>query len=911
MSTLPKFSNDGLFILGSHRAFAEPEGVGFHIRDRAHYDRASWTSSNAHGVVVRSTQNAPLTLANDTSSILLHSGGITLNTPVTELLGDVKCSQVVVREGVGFKDSNDVLRGSITVSADDFTLVGETNQAVRIVSGGDTFLSADPTANAVRVHKTLDLTNNDLLNCGDLGAGSVETGRLSTSKISIPGDAGAALRVGRETEGYAWQQVGSSIEGEASGDQSGHSVSLSSDGTVVAIGAIYNDGNGVSSGHVRVWTWLDGNWHQRGSDINGEAAGNLSGWSVSLSGDGKVVAIGAKQNTNGNGVWAGHVRVYAWVDTVWQKLGDDIDGDVKYDQSGYSVSLSRDGSVVAIGATNHNWSENYLFGQVRVFAWNNAGHWQKLGDDIDGEALGDQSGCSVSLSGDGTVVAIGAVYNDGNGETAGHVKVCQWNTVHWQQLGGDIDGEAPYDRSGWSVSLSGDGTVVAIGAVYNDGNGEDSGHVKVWRWNAVEWQQLGGDIDGGAAGDTLGYSVSLSGDGTVVASASMVGYTRVWRWVDGSSWQRVGGDLESTSSPGASAGLDYNRIVSVSLSGDGSVVAIGSPLGGPGTFSGHTKVYRAEIAYDPQASVKVEGNLTISGTCDVLSDLVVSGNATVSGDLQCSTLKLDEELDVPVVTSSLGGEIQLLANEAVVLVQRDSENNVELLRANRDRTTIKSGSVNVSAATITLDAPTTALTGQLTIGDKCEVLSDLVVQETLTCGTVQYTAVAGTVGQVLAMSSTPGATTFINLPTYLVETKSVTFFDGKTQVDITFERVGQTVTLVIPELTLSTSSGTVLSLEASDAFPAWALPGERLNQYMGEPAQATYTYPVVTKVNDTHDLGQVQLWPEIYNELDSGTTTITAPRIKIFRDIQKNSVSWPGSAVCGTVGVTVLVYRTP
>lgn len=50
----------------------------------------------------------------------------------------------------------------------------------------------------------------------------------------------------------------------------------------------------------------------------------------------------------------------------------------------------------------------------------------------------------------------------------------------WSQLGADIDGEATYDYSGRSVSLSADGTRVAIGATGNDGNGEDSGHVRVF-----------------------------------------------------------------------------------------------------------------------------------------------------------------------------------------------------------------------------------------------------------------------------------------------------------------------------------------------------------------------------------------------------------------------------------------------
>jgi hypothetical protein len=52
-----------------------------------------------------------------------------------------------------------------------------------------------------------------------------------------------------------WTQIGSDIDGEATDDYSGHSVSLSSDGSVVAIGAYGNHGNGLGSsgsGHVRI-----------------------------------------------------------------------------------------------------------------------------------------------------------------------------------------------------------------------------------------------------------------------------------------------------------------------------------------------------------------------------------------------------------------------------------------------------------------------------------------------------------------------------------------------------------------------------------------------------------------------------------------------------------------------------------
>lgn len=77
----------------------------------------------------------------------------------------------------------------------------------------------------------------------------------------------------------------------------------------MAIGAYRNDGNGTSSGHVRVYKNTSGTWTQLGTDINGEAAGDQSGSCVSLSLDGTKVAIGAFTNT-GNGTTSGHVRIY-------------------------------------------------------------------------------------------------------------------------------------------------------------------------------------------------------------------------------------------------------------------------------------------------------------------------------------------------------------------------------------------------------------------------------------------------------------------------------------------------------------------------------------------------------------------------------------------------------------------------
>jgi hypothetical protein len=92
-------------------------------------------------------------------------------------------------------------------------------------------------------------------------------------------------------DGTVWDQLGVDIDGEGSSDQSGYSVAASADGNTVVIGARNNDGNGDDSGHARVHDWNGSTWTQRGSDIDGEAAGDQSGAAVAMSADGNTVII--------------------------------------------------------------------------------------------------------------------------------------------------------------------------------------------------------------------------------------------------------------------------------------------------------------------------------------------------------------------------------------------------------------------------------------------------------------------------------------------------------------------------------------------------------------------------------------------------------------------------------------------
>jgi uncharacterized protein YjbI with pentapeptide repeats len=394
--------------------------------------------------------------------------------------------------------------------------------------------------------------------------------KTNVISVSMSADGSTFATGGYDNNGYVsvfqysgsnWVQVGNKIIREASGDNYGYSVKLSANGKVLAIGGLNNDSNGSNSGHVRVHQWNGTAWVRLGGDILGEFAGDQSGASVDLSGDGTTIVIGATGN-DGNGNNSGHARVYKYDVTKttsdtdqlsinfgpigWRRLGADIDGEANGDQSGISVSISLNGSIVAIGS-HLNDGNGVDKGHVRVYEYNvskstanslGPAGWDKLGSDIDGQASNDNSGFSVSLSADGTILAIGATSNDGtSGNTSdnrGHVRVYKYNGSVWGQLGGDILGKATNDASGRSISLSADGTIVAIGADNNDGatniNSDNRGHVRVYKYDILKvnsdrlgpigWNLIGADIEGEVSKDQSGYSTSLSSDGLTIAVGS-------------------------------------------------------------------------------------------------------------------------------------------------------------------------------------------------------------------------------------------------------------------------------------------------------------------------------------------------------------------------------------------------------
>ncbi|MBK7573621.1 MAG: T9SS type A sorting domain-containing protein [Bacteroidetes bacterium] len=190
------------------------------------------------------------------------------------------------------------------------------------------------------------------------------------------------------------------------------------------IGAVYNDGNGTDAGHTRIYEWNGSAWVQKGTDINGEAAGDYSGRAVSMP-DPNTVAIGAHLN-DGSASAAGHVRIFQW----------------------------------------------------------NGSTWVQKGLDIDGEAANSYSGVSACMP-DANTVAIGAIGTSGTGNTSGHVRIFNWNGTAWIQDGSTIHGEGPYNSFGYSVNMP-DNSTLGVGAIYNGQTGTNAGSVRVFSTASVD-----------------------------------------------------------------------------------------------------------------------------------------------------------------------------------------------------------------------------------------------------------------------------------------------------------------------------------------------------------------------------------------------------------------------------------------
>lgn len=308
-------------------------------------------------------------------------------------------------------------------------------------------------------------------------------------------------------DSLGWIPVGDPIVGTDAGDFAGASIALSDDGGFLAVGSPGNDDLGEDAGCVRIFFLNRGKWNQlgNGSDddgtsegacpMGGSAPGEMFGGSVSLSADGKKIAVGLSAMRAGDVGESGAgkaARVFKFVGGGWSEMGNGIDiGEHIYDTA-FSAALSKDGTRVII--SNHYVGENGpeiqsdeknvdLF--VGAFRYDDdCNQWAPMGANLHMNSKGDKSGYFITLSDDGTMIGMGDPGRSVNkGKVAGHAHIYVYDddSKDYRQFGPNIEGEAPGDRFGYEVSLSGNGQFYAVGAPSSRSGGFEHGRVQVFK----------------------------------------------------------------------------------------------------------------------------------------------------------------------------------------------------------------------------------------------------------------------------------------------------------------------------------------------------------------------------------------------------------------------------------------------
>ncbi|MEL6652897.1 MAG: hypothetical protein AAFQ87_19015 [Bacteroidota bacterium] len=401
---------------------------------------------------------------------------------------------------------------------------------------------------------------------------------------------------------------------------------------------------------------------QVGSQLDGNAPNDNFGWDVASNQSGKIIAVGAPLYDDD----FGQVRVYQQNNGAWAQLGGDIEGNSIGNQYGFSLALNAAGDRLAIGGIGGQPGNG---GQVAVFSLE-AGNWVALGDTMLAESAGDQFGYSLDMNDSGDRLVVGARNNDGNGAESGSVRVFALQNNTWTQLGGDLDGDNPNDGLGESVGMNAAGDIIAAGSVNRNGGGFNSGQIKVWQWDGSSWIQLGSDIFGGGNGEFLGGDLDLSDDGLRVISGATghdhgmgFGSVRVYEFTNG-SWTQVGSDVR-----GSSATEAFGQ--AVSINGDGSIIAVGTQSADDvSTSSGRVNIFRLENGnwveqYTPILGQAQFDNLGKSVALNQDGNRFVIGANLANGTQGYAVVYQDSQMPVSLeqFADQLGVQLSVLAEE--------------------------------------------------------------------------------------------------------------------------------------------------------------------------------------------------------------------------------------------------------
>lgn len=326
--------------------------------------------------------------------------------------------------------------------------------------------------------------------------------------------------------GEEWYQAAylkASNTGDAEdGDSFGYAISLSDDGNTLAVGAPgedsaaatidgdQTDNAATGSGAVYVFARREGVWSQEAYVKTSHNAPNvLFGYAVALDAGGTRLAASAYDEDRGRGA----VYLFTREGVAWsEEVRLQASNAEPQDSMGVSLAISDDGETVAVGAPDEDslltgvsspteaaadQEANTSAGAVYVFALSDSTWRQQAFIKASNTGLEDWFGIHLALSGDGNVLAasapnedsraqgIGGIGDDDAADEAGAVYVYRRNGLEWTHEA-DLKGSntQQFDEFGSALALDRDGTTMAAGARFEDGDAlnpaADSGAVYIF-----------------------------------------------------------------------------------------------------------------------------------------------------------------------------------------------------------------------------------------------------------------------------------------------------------------------------------------------------------------------------------------------------------------------------------------------
>ena len=408
--------------------------------------------------------------------------------------------------------------------------------------------------------------------------------------VSNSATSGGVVRVYDLVNG-AWQQTGADLVG-GTNDRFGSAVAISGNGGIIA--AASAEGTSVSggAGYVKTYSLVAGNWQQRGATVLGRATGDRFGSAVDLNFGGTFLVVGAPQSDSG-GANAGSVETYFFAANDWQLTGGvngvGIDGDAAGDLFGFSVGIAASNYTIIAGAPGANSGD----GRVRVYQLQGS-NFNVLGADFDGApGSGERLGNAVALSADFSRVVMGAEdHQAGVFVGAGRASVYDYtlSTDSWQQVGSTVVGGEYFEGFGAGVAISADGSRYAIGANDFSGTGPNrKGAVSVFSVATILPVEFV-SFTARASGTRVDADVRL--DWQTASERDNAGF-EVERSGDGDGWVSIGFTPAATegSSDGAAysatdeaplPGVNYYRLRQLDFDGTASLSAVRSVWMGAG-----------------------------------------------------------------------------------------------------------------------------------------------------------------------------------------------------------------------------------------------------------------------------------------------------------------------------------------